>query len=118
MAKLVIVFEVPDPDAQAYAGQYIKNGSFDDKEMRPLAVFGLKDPLTAAAVRGARREVGQEHPWIPGGLFKAGNLKGLLLAFFDALTADPGDPDYRCPGCGQELTSHGFHPATGQTRCS
>lgn len=44
------------------------------------------DEKMATAVHMARRELDQDHPWIPGGVFKTDErLKPLLLAFLDSL---------------------------------
>jgi hypothetical protein len=98
--KLAVVFEVPDDHAEAYADiavrmierftfaeqEDIAHWSFD-RQMRPVAAIALdpSDALTVAAVQGARREIDQPHPWIPGGLFRRGRLRELLTAFFDAM---------------------------------
>jgi hypothetical protein len=98
--KLTVVFDIPDDQAATYVDvaeemvkhhafaqrQAIKHWSFD-VEMRPVAAF-LADIAgdLAEAAHAARREVDQEHPWIPGAIFGIDErLKPALLAFLDAL---------------------------------
>jgi hypothetical protein len=97
------MFEVPDgvdyADVaarmiahQAFAGeQKMKHWSFD-LEMRPVAVFQVDvDPELEEVVADARHELDNDHPWIPGAIFRRGDrggrLKAALLAFLDTLTA-------------------------------
>lgn len=99
--KLAIVFEVPDGQADTYADvtakmimrhqfaeqEGIKHWSFD-QEMRPVAAALL--PASggglAEAVADARREIDQEHPWLPGGVFRRhAGLKPLMLWILNLL---------------------------------
>lgn len=99
--KLAIIFEVPDDRGGAYADvaarliqrhafaeqQAIKHWSFD-QEMRPVAA-ALVPAIgqMASTVREARREIDQDHPWIPGRVFRMHEgLKPLMLWIMDLLT--------------------------------
>jgi hypothetical protein len=99
--KLTVVFDVPDDHAATYvdvAEELVKHHAFAqrqaiehwsfDVEMRPVAAF-LSDRALAEAAQAARREVDQEHPWIPGAVFGIDErLKSALLVFLDALIPD------------------------------
>jgi hypothetical protein len=97
--RLTVVFDVPDDQAATYvdvAEEMVKHHAFAqrqaighwsfDMEMRPVAAF-LSDGDVAEAARAARREVDQEHPWIPGAIFGMdARLKPALLVFLDAIS--------------------------------
>lgn len=100
--KLIVVFEVPDGQSEAYADvaarmiqhhafaeqQKIKHWSFD-QEMRPVAaaIVPTSEGSLATTMQAARREIDQAHPWIPGAVFKMHDgLKPLMLWILDLLT--------------------------------
>ena len=93
--KLAIIFEVPDGQAAGVAARMVQHHKFSeqqgikhwsfDQEMRPVAGVLIPDGIAQAA-QMARREVDQEHPWVPGAAFaRHPGMKPALLAFLDAL---------------------------------
>jgi len=101
--KLTIIFDVPDGEGDQYADvlqRLIAASRRDPDEhrrfwvfhqaLRPVGAVVIEDggKLTEAA-QAARREVDQEHPWIPGAAFNIDDrLKPALLALLDTLITD------------------------------
>lgn len=99
MAKIAIVFEVPDDtDYAEVVGRMVAHRAFAqgkqmahwsfDLEMRPVAAIQVNTtPALLAAAADARATLDQDHPWIPGGVFTGNSgLKPLLLALLDTIT--------------------------------
>lgn len=99
--KLAVIFEVPDSGDYAHiATRLVEHHDFAkqqaptthwsfDLAMRPVGTVAVDvDQTLADAARMAHQEVDQDHPWIPGAVFRNDpRMKPLLLAFLSALLA-------------------------------
>lgn len=98
MTRMAIMFDIPDDEEAEYAeviremiqrhafakGSHVGQWTFD-VAMRPVgAVIAGGDEQFVTALAAARRELNQDHPWIPGLVFKIDDrLKGALINLID-----------------------------------